>query len=79
MKRILLFSILVVSIVFQVNAQQKPLGDERLDWWYEAKFGMFIHWGVYSLYGGVYKGYNQAFGDAAWILNRCKIPVAEYR
>ncbi len=48
-------------------------------WWHEAKFGMFIHWGVYSLYGGVYNGHRQAKGDAAWILNRCKIPVAEYR
>jgi alpha-L-fucosidase len=62
-----------------LNAQPKHANDERLAWWHEAKFGMFIHWGVYSMYGGVYKGYNQARGDAAWIENRCKIPVAEYR
>ena len=61
------------------KSQERPPKEERLAWWHDAKFGMFIHWGVYSMYGGVYKGYNQAYGDAAWIENRCKIPVAEYR
>jgi alpha-L-fucosidase len=61
------------------QAQSSKKDDNRLAWWHEAKFGMFIHWGVYSLYGGVYKGFQQARGDAAWIENRCKIPVAEYR
>jgi alpha-L-fucosidase len=60
-------------------SQRKQNTEERLAWWHEAKFGMFIHWGVYSLYGGVYQGHRQAKGDAAWIENRCKIPVAEYR
>ncbi len=61
------------------SGQPKNTEAERLKWWHEAKFGMFIHWGVYSMYGGVYKGHQQARGDAAWIENRCKIPVAEYR
>ena len=61
-----------------MDAQPAENGEDRLAWWQDAKFGMFIHWGVYSLYGGVYKGYQQARGDAAWIENRCKIPVAEY-
>ncbi len=61
-----------------MDAQPADNGEDRLAWWQDAKFGMFIHWGVYSLYGGVYKGYQQARGDAAWIENRCKIPVAEY-
>ena len=29
---------------------------ERIAWWQEARFGMFIHWGVYSLPGGEWKG-----------------------
>ncbi len=62
-----------------LSAQSKEDGDKRMEWWHEAKFGMFIHWGVYSMYGGVYNGYHQARGDAAWIENRCKISVAEYR
>lgn len=78
-KSISIVLILIFLISGATKAQQKPTDAERLAWWHEAKFGMFIHWGVYSMYGGVYKGYPQARGDAAWIENRCKIPVAEYR
>lgn len=76
-----LISLLIVFFLVSgaSRAQQESSADRRLDWWKEARFGMFIHWGVYSLYGGVYQGHRQARGDAAWILNRCKIPVAEYR
>src|SRR5437016_7548997 len=30
--------------------------EQRIAWWREARFGMFIHWGVYSVPAGVYKG-----------------------
>ena len=73
----LLFLILLISGT--TNAQQKPTDAERLAWWHEAKFGLFINWGVHSLYGGEYKGHQQARGGAEWIMNRCKIPVVEYR
>jgi len=64
----------------QEKAGTKKLSDqERLAWWHDAKFGMFIHWGVYSLWAGNYHGYEQAHGGAEWIMNRCKIPVKEYR
>lgn len=53
--------------------------DSRMKWWREARFGMFIHWGVYAQWGGVYHGHNQARGGAEWIMNRSKIPVAEYK
>lgn len=78
-KSVSIVLILIFLISGATKAQQKPTDAERLAWWHEAKFGMFIHWGVYSMYGGIYKGYPQARGDAAWIENRCKIPVAEYR
>ena len=79
MKKLLIFLLIIGLGSAPAKAQQKPTDKERLAWWHEAKFGMFLHWGVYSLYGGVYNGHRQAKGDAAWILNRCKIPVAEYR
>jgi alpha-L-fucosidase len=53
--------------------------EKRMQWWREARFGMFIHWGVYSQWAGVYHGNKQAHGGAEWIMNRCKIPVAEYQ
>jgi len=52
--------------------------DARMAWWREAKFGMFIHWGVYSVPAGTYDG-KQIGGIGEWIMNRGKIPVAEYR
>jgi alpha-L-fucosidase len=44
-------------------------------WWREAKFGMFIHWGVYAVPAGVHEGVR----DAEWIMRRAEIPVERYR
>jgi alpha-L-fucosidase len=63
----------------QSAQQPDPAKDARMKWWREARFGMFIHWGVYAQWGGVYHGHQQARGGAEWIMNRCKIPVAEYQ
>jgi alpha-L-fucosidase len=52
--------------------------DARMAWWRAARFGMFIHWGVYSVPAGTYKG-EQIKGIGEWIMNRGKIPMAEYR
>jgi alpha-L-fucosidase len=52
--------------------------DARMKWWRDARFGMFIHWGVYSVPAGTYKG--QTFDHIGeWIMLDGKIPVAEYR
>jgi alpha-L-fucosidase len=52
--------------------------DARMEWFREAKFGMFIHWGVYAVPAGTYKG-EKVQGIGEWIMLRGKIPVAEYR
>lgn len=77
----LLFAILIlVSAMGYSQPKVKKLSDkDRMEWWHEAKFGMFIHWGVYAQFAGVYNGHEQARGGAEWIMNRCKIPVAEYQ
>lgn len=62
-----------------VSAQQAISKEERMKWWSEARFGMFIHFGVYAQMAGQYKGYEQARGGAEWIMNRMKVPVAEYK
>ncbi len=52
--------------------------DARMAWWRAARFGMFIHWGVYSVPAGTYNGKRiPSIGE--WIMNNGKIPVAEYR
>ncbi len=53
--------------------------DQRLDaWWREAKFGCFIHWGVYSGPGGEWKG-QRVHGYAEHLMRIEKIPLAEYK
>ena len=44
--------------------------------WHEAKFGLFLHWGVYSVYGGTYHG--KELWSAEWIQENARIPWAEY-
>lgn len=52
--------------------------DRRLAWWREARFGMFIHWGLYSLLGGVWKGQEVPGAYGEHIMLRGQIPVREY-
>src|SRR5436190_7646602 len=52
--------------------------DARMKWFREARFGMFIHWGVYSVPAGTYHD-RRIGGIGEWIMNTGKIPVAEYR
>ncbi len=51
--------------------------DPRLNWWREARFGMFIHWGLYALPAGTWQG-EQIPGIGEWIMQRARIPVVDY-
>jgi alpha-L-fucosidase len=51
--------------------------DRRLDWWRDAKFGMFIHWGLYAIPAGVWNG-DEIPGIGEWIMYRARIPVEVY-
>lgn len=57
---------------------QAAQSDTSMAWWRESRFGMFVHWGVYSSLAGTYGG-KQAHGAGEWIMNRAHIPCAEYR
>src|SRR5213075_166546 len=74
------FSIFFVALLCtaQFIFSQDTSRDNRMKWWREARFGMFIHWGVYSVPAGTYKGQKiNRIGE--WIMNRGKIPVADYQ
>jgi len=81
MKSKILVFIFLLSLrgLIDVQGQHQTVRDSKMEWWREARFGMFIHWGPYSIWGGVYHGHQQRRGGAEWIMNRCKIPVAEYQ
>ena len=51
--------------------------EQRVKRWKEATFGMFVHWGVYSQYGNIWKG-KQGGGYAEHLMRVMKIPREEY-
>src|SRR5678815_5876273 len=74
-------AILAVTLLSQLGISQSSKDtshENRMKWWRDARFGMFIHWGVYSVPAGTYKGQKiNRIGE--WIMNRGKIPVADYQ
>ncbi len=54
-----------------------PAREKRLEWFREAKYGLFIHWGLYAIPAGEWNG-QRSLGLGEWIMNRSQIPVKEY-
>jgi alpha-L-fucosidase len=86
-RRVLVLAVFLAAGLGGTAVSQEVIGqpgetpeqrDARMKWWREARFGMFIHWGVYSVPAGTYKG-KQIPSIGEWIMNRGKIPVAEYK
>ena len=50
--------------------------EKRMQWWDEARFGLFIHWGVMAVPGGIWKGRGY---PSDWIRFFAEIPLSEYR
>ncbi len=50
---------------------------KRIAWFREAKFGMFMHWGLYSIMAGYWKGEKVTGGE--WAIKMHKLPIEEYR
>lgn len=63
----------VSSVVTETPEQHA----QRMGWWREARFGMFIHWGIYSVPAGTWRG-KEIPGIGEWIMQKAKIPVADY-
>ncbi len=71
-------SIRAQEVVSPFENETPAQHDQRMEWWREARFGMFIHWGVYAVPAGTHKGQRiNRIGE--WIMNRGKIPVTEYK
>lgn len=57
-----------------------PEAAQRMAWWSEARFGMFIHWGLYSQWGCHYPGTNGTLisGSTEHMMRHLQIPLADY-
>lgn len=69
---VLLCAMLIASTV---QAESSATDDNRMDWWREARFGMFIHWGIYSVPAGEWSG-KKGYGE--WIMHFAQIPLLKY-
>ena len=78
MKKINVILLALLMLTGNVFAQKSKADDPKMDWWKEAKFGMFIHWGLYCIPGGEWNG-KETTNIAEWIMNDMKIPVADYK
>jgi alpha-L-fucosidase len=76
-KIILLFSLIFLLTCGSKNylTESQAERDARMQWWREARFGMFIHWGLYAIPAGEWNGQTN---HAEWIRTTAQIPLEEY-
>ena len=77
----ILLSMLCAAGVDAADAatEAQRLQDRRMQWWRRARFGMFVHWGLYSGLAGTWKGRKVAErGGMEWIQQRVKADTWEY-
>jgi len=75
----LLFGTTAFALEGDPYANETPAQrDARMAWWREAKFGMFIHWGIYAVPAGSYDG-KQVDNVGEWIMSLAKIPSDRYQ
>jgi len=68
MKRLILIALCAAMLVFPPSAfAAKQAEPEAVEWFQDAKFGLFVHWGVYSV-----------LGNGEWVMHRTKMTVDEY-
>ncbi|MDB4584104.1 alpha-L-fucosidase [Draconibacterium sp.] len=75
------FSFCIPSVLFAQESEE--VYHSRMKWWDDGRLGMFLHWGVYSTYGGEYGGedHGKEMGHASaeWIFLKANIPQKEYQ
>ncbi|MCL5128536.1 alpha-L-fucosidase [Algibacter sp. L4_22] len=81
LNKILLLALVVAlntNVGFAQSSSKKKLSDdERMEWWRDSKFGMFIHWGAYSIIGGE-RGTKIAGGGAEWAMDKLDYTIEDY-
>lgn len=74
--------LLMTSVLFSsvISAQQIKTPEARVQWFKDARFGMFIHWGLYSAAEGIWEGerLRNSNNYAEWIYYRNRISKEEY-
>ena len=74
---ICLLATFLMALPAAAEEETREQKDARMKWWREARFGMFIHWGLYAVPAGTWNG-KQIGGIGEWIMHQAKIPVKDY-
>jgi len=72
----------ILLITQSVSFAQTPSlsFDEKMKVWKDARYGLFIHWGLYAITAGTYQGKKTGQNrDGAWLVRDLKVPLVEYR
>ncbi|MCK3685789.1 alpha-L-fucosidase [Maribellus sp. YY47] len=83
MKLSVVFALLFVLMACTPQKKEPPKDEatlkhnQKMEWWRDARFGMFIHWGLYAEPAGEWKG-ERIPGISEWIMCNAKIPVKDY-
>lgn len=72
MRTLLSVFVIILGLIPSASCQWAPMvtdanADTRIQWWRDAKFGLFIHWGLYSIPG-----------RGEWVQWNEQIPVDKY-
>lgn len=59
------------------SAKLTAAQDARMAWFRQAKYGLFIHWGLYAIPAGMWQGKHVRI-SSEWIMAHARIPVKEY-
>ena len=71
-----LIPLLLITLWFCPVSMARDLPDDtRMEWWREARFGMFIHWGLYSIPAGTWQ---EKTTHGEWIRQTAQIPMEVY-
>lgn len=69
--------IFIAGVFSQPNYMDETIAEKnsRMQWWRDARFGMFIHWGLYAVPAGEWNGETR---HAEWIRTTAQIPLEDY-
>ena len=87
-RRVLIYCMLAIAVTISgvsrigsnpvcAQSSSSDSTDQRMQWWRQARFGMFIHWGLYAVPAGEYQG-KQVKGIGEWIMAKANIPRDDY-
>lgn len=67
---------ITVLLLLNITCKNKEVKEiDRIDWWREARLGLFIHWGLYSIPEGKWNGKTD---HEVWIRKSAQIPLGKY-